>query len=55
METFYTFVIEKVWGKRVILERYFNSIEMGQGVFGIEAASQYYFKKSAKNLSKNEA
>ena len=55
LETVYTFIIELVWGKDVILERYLNSIEMGQGVFGVEAASQYYFNKSAKNLTKNEA
>lgn len=55
MEAVYTFIIEKVWNKDIILERYLNSIEMGQGVFGVEAASQYYFGKSAKNLTKSEA
>lgn len=55
LETFYTFVIENTWGKDIILERYLNSIEMGQGVFGIEAAANYYFNKSAKNLTKSEA
>lgn len=55
LETVYTFIIEKLWGKDVILERYLNSIEMGRGVFGIEAASKYYFGKSAKNLTKSEA
>lgn len=55
LETIYTFIIEKLWGKEVILERYLNSIEMGQGVFGVEAASHYYFNKSAKNLTKSEA
>ena len=54
-EAFFTFEIELVWSKDVILERYLNSIEMGRGVFGVEAASQYYFKKSAKDLSKSEA
>ncbi len=55
LETIYTLIIELIWGKDVILERYLNSIEMGQGVFGVEAASHYYFKKSAKNLTKSEA
>lgn len=55
LEVVYTFIIEKVWGKDVILERYLNSIEMGRGVFGVEAASQYYFSKSAKDLTKSEA
>lgn len=55
LEAVYTFIIELVWGKDVILERYLNSIEMGRGVFGVEAASEYYFNKSAKNLTKSEA
>ena len=55
LEAFYTFIIEKVWGKDIILERYLNSIEMGQGVFGVEAAAEYYFNKKSKNLSKSEA
>ena len=54
-EAVYTFIIELVWGKDVILERYLNSIEMGRGVFGVEAASKYYFNKSAQNLTKSEA
>lgn len=55
LEAFYTFIIEMFWGKDVILERYLNSIEMGRGVFGVEAASHYYFNKSSKNLTKSEA
>ncbi len=55
LEAVYTFIIELIWGKDVILERYLNSIEMGRGVFGVEAASEYYFNKSAKNLTKSEA
>jgi len=55
LEAVYTFIIEKIWGKDIILERYLNSIEMGQGVFGVEAAAQYYFGKSSKDLNKSEA
>lgn len=55
LEAMYTFIIEKVWSKDIILERYLNSIEMGQGVFGVEAASQYYFGKSSKDLTTSEA
>lgn len=55
LEAFYTFIIEKLWCKDVILERYLNSIEMGRGVFGIEAASQYYFKKHSNELTTSEA
>lgn len=55
LETYFTFLIELFWSKKRILEVYLNVIEMGQGVYGAEAASQYYFNKSAKSLSKKEA
>jgi len=55
LEAMYTFIIEKVWSKDIILERYLNSIEMGQGVFGVEAAAQYYFGKSSKDMNTSEA
>jgi monofunctional biosynthetic peptidoglycan transglycosylase len=51
----FTQLIEWTWGKRRILEVYLNVIEMGPGVFGIEAAAQKYFHKHAKNLSRAEA
>lgn len=54
-EAVYTYIIELVWGKDVILERYLNSVEMGRGVFGVESASKYYFNKSSKDLTKSEA
>ncbi|MCB0454279.1 MAG: monofunctional biosynthetic peptidoglycan transglycosylase [Aequorivita sp.] len=50
MEAYFTLLIETLWSKERILEVYLNSVEMGNGVFGAEAASQYWFKKSAKNL-----
>ncbi|HEX7905882.1 MAG TPA: monofunctional biosynthetic peptidoglycan transglycosylase [Chitinophagaceae bacterium] len=55
LEMYFTFMIELCWGKKRILEVYLNVAEMGEGVFGIEAASQYYFNKAAKNLSRQEA
>ena len=55
LEAIFTFIIEKVWSKDIILERYLNSIELGQGVFGVEAASHYYFGKSSADLTKSEA
>ncbi|MCI0750356.1 MAG: monofunctional biosynthetic peptidoglycan transglycosylase [Flammeovirgaceae bacterium] len=55
LEVYFTFMIELVWGKERILEVYLNVAEMGKGVFGIEAASQHYFKKSAKKLTMKEA
>lgn len=54
-EFYFTQMIEWTWGKRRILEVYLNTIEMGPGIFGIEAAAQSYFHKSAKNLSRAEA
>ena len=54
-EVYFTFLIELVWGKQRILEVYLNVIETGPGCFGVEAAAQHYFKKSAKNLSRAEA
>lgn len=50
-----TYAIEWVWGKRRILEMYLNVVEWGDGVFGIEAASQHYFGKHASDLTKQEA
>ena len=55
LEVYFTFMIEKIWGKKRILEVYLNVIEMGDGVFGIEMASQVYFHKPAKSLSRLEA
>jgi len=54
-EVYFTFLIEIIWGKQRILEVYLNVIETGPGCFGVEAAAQHYFKKSAKNLSRAEA
>lgn len=54
-EMYFTKMIEWIWGKNRILEVYLNTIEMGPGVFGIEAAAQKYFGKKAKNLSRAEA
>ncbi len=55
LEVYFTFMIEHIWGKKRILEVYLNIAEMGDGVFGIEAAAQKNFKKPAKNLSRTEA
>ncbi len=54
-EFWFTAWIELVWGKKRILEVYLNCIEMGPGIFGIEAAAQHYFKKSASKLNRQEA
>ncbi|MEP6948964.1 MAG: monofunctional biosynthetic peptidoglycan transglycosylase [Ginsengibacter sp.] len=55
LEIYFTFMIEKVWSKKRILEMYLNVAEMGDGIFGIEAAAEHYFHKHAKDLSRKEA
>ena len=55
LEVYYTFLIETVWSKKRIMEVYLNSIEMGNGIFGVEAASRAYFKKPASQLTRGEA
>jgi monofunctional glycosyltransferase len=55
LEIYFTFMIENVWGKKRILEMYLNVAEMGEGIFGVEAAARHYFHTSAKNLSRKEA
>jgi monofunctional biosynthetic peptidoglycan transglycosylase len=52
---YFTKMIEWLWGKQRILEVYLNVIEMGPGIFGIEAAARAYFKKPASRLSRAEA
>lgn len=54
-EFVYTKLIEWIWGKDRILEVYLNVIEMGPGIYGIEAAAQSYYHQSAKDLSKTGA
>jgi len=54
-EAYFTLLIELIWGKERILDVYLNVIEMGPGIFGMEAASQAYFGKPAKQLSRAEA
>ena len=54
-EVYFSFLIEVFWSKERIIEVYLNSIEMGDGVYGAEAASQHWFRKSAKKLSTYEA
>ena len=55
LEAWFTLLIEVVWSKERIMEVYLNSIEMGNGIYGAEAAAQHWFHKSAKKLSKDEA
>ncbi|MEJ8801934.1 monofunctional biosynthetic peptidoglycan transglycosylase [Pontibacter sp. H249] len=55
VEAYFTMLIEVLWGKQRIMEVYLNIAEMGDGVFGVEAASQKYFNKPAKNVGRQQA
>lgn len=55
LEAYFTVLIELIWGKERIMEVYLNSIEMGSGVYGVQAAANHWYGKSADNLSKREA
>jgi monofunctional biosynthetic peptidoglycan transglycosylase len=54
-EAYFTVLIEIFWSKERILEVYLNVIEMGDGIYGIQAASQTFFDKDASKLSKGQA
>jgi len=54
-ELYYTYLIEIFWSKERIMEVYLNVVELGRGVYGVEAASQLNFKKPAKKLTRGEA
>lgn len=54
-EAYFTLLIEVLWSKERILEVYLNVIEMGDGIYGAEAAAQHYYGKSCRNLSKSQA
>ncbi len=55
LEVYFTFLIETFWSKERIMEVYLNVIELGDGVYGAEAASKEFFNKNAKNLSIKES
>jgi monofunctional biosynthetic peptidoglycan transglycosylase len=55
LEVYFTVMIELIWGKQRIMEVYLNVIETGKGIYGVEAASRAYFKKSASSLTRGEA
>jgi len=54
-EAYFAVLIELFWDKRRILEVYVNVVEFGHGIYGVEAAAQSYYKKSAKDLTAEEA
>ncbi|MDB5284878.1 MAG: peptidoglycan transglycosylase, partial [Bacteroidota bacterium] len=55
LEVYFTALIELLWSKKRIMEVYLNVIEMGDGIYGAEAAAQYYFHKPASNLTSSES
>lgn len=55
LEAYFTVLIELLWSKERIMEVYLNSIEMADGVYGAQAASQHWYSKDAKDLTKYEA
>ena len=54
-EVWFTFLIEKIWGKRRIMEVYLNVAETGLGTYGVEAGAQRYFKHGASKMTPQEA
>jgi monofunctional glycosyltransferase len=55
LESYYTIWMEALLPKRRILELYANVIEMGRGIYGVEAASQHYFGVSARGLTRDQS
>ncbi len=55
LEVYFTFLIEMVWSKHRIMTVYLNVIEFGDGIYGAEAAARHYYKKSAKDLTREQA
>ncbi|WP_426241495.1 monofunctional biosynthetic peptidoglycan transglycosylase [Psychrobacter sp. TWP2-1-2] len=54
-EAIITVMIETLWDKQRILTAYLNVAEFGNGIYGIEAAAQHYFDKSAAKLNRDES
>jgi len=54
-EAWFTLLIEIFWSKKRIMEVYLNEIEMGDGIYGVQAASQAYFHKDASKLTQHQA
>lgn len=55
LEAYFTVLIELIWGKERIMEVYLNSIEMGNGVYGAQAAAEHWYRKDATNLTPRQA
>ena len=55
LEAYWTFLIERIWGKRRIMEVYLNVVETGPGLYGMEAAARRYYGIPAKELDRKQA
>ena len=55
LEAYFTVLIEIIWGKQRIMEVYLNSIEMGNGVYGAQAAAEHWYRKDASSLTPMQA
>lgn len=53
-EVYFTALIELLWSKQRIMEVYLNSIEMGDGIYGVDAVAEEHFQTNAKNLSQEQ-
>lgn len=53
LEAYFTFLIETMWSKQRIMEVYLNSIEMGNGIYGVQAVAKHHFGVEAKDLSRS--
>ena len=53
-EVYFTALIELLWSKQRIMEVYLNSIEMGDGIYGVDAVAEEHFQTDAKNLSQEQ-
>ena len=55
LEAYFTVLIEAVWGKRRIIEVYVNIVELGEGIYGVEAAAHEFFEINADELHLSES
>ena len=54
LEVYFTTLIELLWSKQRIMEVYLNSIEMGDGIYGVSAVAEAHFGLPAKDLSASQ-
>ena len=55
LEMYFTVLIEVLWGKERIMEVYLNSIEMGKGIYGADAAARVKFSTTPDKLTKKQS